>query len=164
MAGRPTKLTDDLAAKIVQVIRAGNYREVAARFAGVAPETLTRWLTRGEKEKCGVYATFRQSVLEAEEAAEIESVGCIRRLVKDGDLKAATWYLERKFPERWGRKDHLRAEVKSQVQAEVKSEVSAKVDVRPDLSKLSTESLRALAKIQEEIDAAQVSPDEARGR
>ena len=35
MAGRPTKLTPDVQEKIVQAIRAGNYIETAAAYAGV---------------------------------------------------------------------------------------------------------------------------------
>lgn len=98
--GRPTKCTPELTAKVVEAIRAGNFREVAAQWVGVSPANLSRWMTRpGEP-----YETFRQAVLEAEQLAEIDAVALIMKAAK-GDAKHAQWWLERKFPSRWGRKD-----------------------------------------------------------
>lgn len=64
--GRPSKLTPEIEERILEVIRAGNYREAAAQAAGIAPETLSRWMGR-EREP---YRSFRQSVLAAEQVAE----------------------------------------------------------------------------------------------
>ncbi len=100
MAGRPTKCTPEAQTKIVQAIAGGNYREVAAQWAGVAPETLGRWLSRKREP----YLSFRRAVLEAEQAAEIRAVALIMKAAAE-DPKHAEWWLERKFHERWGRRD-----------------------------------------------------------
>lgn len=104
MAGRKgrsgaPKLTPELQTKIVAAIRQGNYREVAAQWAGIAPETFCRWMKRPER----IYADFRQAVLEAEKAAEIQAVARIMRAAAE-DPKYAQWWLERKFPQRWARR------------------------------------------------------------
>ena len=97
---RPTKLTPEVQSKVVQAISGGNYREVAAQWAGVGAETLTRWMSRPREP----YLAFRQAVLEAERVAEIRAVALIMKGAAE-DPKHAEWWLERKFHERWGRKD-----------------------------------------------------------
>jgi len=49
-AHRPTKLTADVQARIVQAIEAGNYLDVAARYGGIAPSTLHAWVQRGRDD------------------------------------------------------------------------------------------------------------------
>src|ERR1700751_4495509 len=46
--GRPTGLTDELATRIVSVLRAGGHVETAATVAGVARARLSEWMRRGE--------------------------------------------------------------------------------------------------------------------
>ncbi len=102
--GRPTKLSPALQKKIVTTIRKGNYREVAACLVGLAPETLSRWMSRDDQP----YMDFRQAVLEAEQLAEMRAVELIMRAAAK-DANHAKWWLERKFPHRWGRKDRHEA-------------------------------------------------------
>jgi len=108
-AGRPTKLTPEVADKICQAIAGGNYREVAAAWAGIGERTLREWMQRGESPRSR-YHDFRRRVLEAEQAAEIRAVGLIMASAAK-DPKHAQWWLQRKHPERWGRKDRLQAEI-----------------------------------------------------
>ncbi|MDP3938165.1 MAG: hypothetical protein Q8R92_08505 [Deltaproteobacteria bacterium] len=98
--GRPTKLTPEIQDKIVEAISGGNYKEIAAEWAGIAPDTLGRWLSRAREP----YLTFRRAVLEAERTAEIRCVALIMKAAGE-DAKHAEWLLERKHHERWGRKD-----------------------------------------------------------
>jgi len=108
-AGRPTKLTPEVADKICQAIAGGNYREVAAAWAGIGERTLREWMQRGESPRSR-YHDFRRRVLEAEQAAEIRAVGLIMAKAAT-DPVHAQWWLQRKHPERWGRKDRLQAEI-----------------------------------------------------
>lgn len=114
--GRPIKLTKELEKKITDVIRAGNYIETAAAFAGIHKSTLYDWLKRGEREKQRVHGTnrkisnkeqpfvdFSDAVEKALAEAEIRDVMRISEASKT-DWKAAAWRLERKFPDKWGRK------------------------------------------------------------
>ncbi len=110
MAGRPLKLTPTIQTRICKLIRDGNFRCVAARAAGVGVTTLTTWLARGKRRKTGPYRAFRAALLEAEQEAEIKMVA---RVVKASakDAKHAEWWLERKRPDRWGRKDKSKVEL-----------------------------------------------------
>lgn len=96
MAGRPTSMTPQVKEKILEAIRGGNYREVAAQYAGVTAKTLREYLRKKDDDAI----VFRAAILAAEAKVEIDLVGAIKKLA-DGDLKAGTWYLARKFPERW---------------------------------------------------------------
>ncbi len=98
--GRPSKLTPEVAQKIVWALRLGNYRKSAAEYAGVSERTLGDWMRRGTEETHGPYTDFCQEVLAAEQAAEIRALGVIQQAAKR-DWKAAAWFLERKFPERY---------------------------------------------------------------
>lgn len=102
--GRPSKLTPETQAKICAAIRGGNYRQVAAQWAGINRVQFSRWMKRGEKETSGIHRDFRNAVLEAERAAEIAAVALVMKAASE-DPKHAQWWLERKCHTRWGRKD-----------------------------------------------------------
>lgn len=101
MAGRPLAITDAVKEKILEAIRGGNFREVAARYAGVTPKTLRAYLARKNDEEA---MAFRAVLLEAEAKVEIDIVGAIQTMARTEDIKAGTWYLARKFPDRWADK------------------------------------------------------------
>jgi hypothetical protein len=101
--GRRSKLTPELQDKIVKVIRAGNYACIAAEYAGIGRSTFFRWLERGEAEETGSYRDFRDAVKSAEREAEIRAVATVQQHMGKS-WQAAMTYLERKFPQRWGRR------------------------------------------------------------
>ena len=104
MPGRQSKLTDEVQEAICQSIRNGNYAKVAAEAAKVSETTFYRWLEEGEKAKQGKKREFWESIKEAEAESEQNAV----RVVQDAmphDWKAAMTYLERRHPERWGKRD-----------------------------------------------------------
>ena len=89
--------------KIVRVIRAGNYAYIAAEYAGIGQTTFYRWLEQGEAQKTGPYREFREAVKAAEREAEIRAVATVQQHMATS-WQAAMTYLERKFPQRWGRR------------------------------------------------------------
>jgi len=111
------KLTREIQDKIVSAIRLGNYIETAAAYAGISKGALYDWLRRGarELEKAEKdpnyeipkeemkFVRFSQAVEKALAEAEIRDVTVIYEASKE-QWQAAAWRLERKFPERWGRK------------------------------------------------------------
>ncbi len=101
---RPTKLTDEVHRRIVAAIRAGNYAEPAARSAGVSPATFYRWMERGQKQKSGIYRDFHDDVRRAEADAEVEAVARLRKAMPE-NWRAVTTYLERRYPDRWRRRE-----------------------------------------------------------
>lgn len=108
--GRPTKLTREIREKIVEAIRAGAYLETAAALAGIDRVTLHRWLKAGARQKRGELWEFCNAVEKALAEAEMDDLYIIKRAAQE-NWQAAAWRLERKFPERWGRKDRLQAEI-----------------------------------------------------
>ncbi len=104
--GRPSKLTPERQERIVELIRAGNYMEIAAQAAGIDVSTLYRWLQRGEKARSGKYRQFRDAVMRARVEAEARAVVVVQKAALD-DWRAASWWLERAFPDRWGRRQKL---------------------------------------------------------
>jgi transposase len=104
MTGRPTKLTPEVQDKIVTALRAGNYQETAATYAGISVPTFYRWMEQGATPDADViYREFREAVEKAKADAEVRDVALIDRAAADGNWQAAAWKLERKFPNRWGR-------------------------------------------------------------
>lgn len=46
-----------------------------------------------------------QDIKKAESQAEAKAVDIIHQIAEEGTFQAAAWYLERKFPKKWGRQD-----------------------------------------------------------
>lgn len=121
-------LSDELIDELCSHIRAGAYRSVACQKLHLNYETLKSWLKKGKK---GIepYDQLYQKILQSESEAEIRRLGIIQdaageytqkstkttvdsngRTIKSeetksthrGDWRAATWFLERRFPDRWG--------------------------------------------------------------
>ena len=112
MAGRKTKLTPDVTEKICLAIRAGNYANVAAQMAGISESTYYYWLAEAEKPNAKKqFLEFSESIKRAEADAEVGAVALIRQAANNGTWQAASWLLERKHGERWGRNDKLRQEI-----------------------------------------------------
>ena len=91
-------------ALISKIIEKGNYREVACKLAGIDRKTLENWMKRGERECEGLYGELFESVSQAEGHSEAYSVMLIKRAAPKSWM-AAAWMLERKSPERWGRRE-----------------------------------------------------------
>lgn len=103
MAGRPLTLTPEVADKIVNALKMGNYRSAAAKYAGVEPRTLKEWITRANKGD-QPYLDLLDRMKSAEGEAEASLVATIRRAAND-TWTAAAWLLERKHAPKWGRRD-----------------------------------------------------------
>lgn len=118
--GRFSKLTPELQDKIVQALRAGNYIETAAAYAGISKNTLYRWLANAEDENADdAYRDFRDAVESARAQAEVRNVALIQKAANDGTWQAAAWYLERTAHQRWGRRTIVTGEEGAPVQVEV---------------------------------------------
>lgn len=102
--GQPTKYTTELADSIIAFIRGGAYIETASVAAGINKSTLYDWLKRSRKGDTP-YAGFHDRVEKALAEAELADWGTIGKAARDGAWQAAAWRLERKFPDKYGRKD-----------------------------------------------------------
>ena len=108
--GRPTKLTSEVQARLVQAIEAGNYYEAACGYAGITYTTFRNWMIKGENAKSGKYHEFFDAITRAEAVAEVRMVAQWQQHMPE-DYRAIRDFLERRFPERWGRKDKVQQEI-----------------------------------------------------
>lgn len=99
--GRPPKLTEERLQAILAILRRGCFRSVAARAAGISPRTLQRWMELGKRSPHGLYGRLARAVPLAEAKSEASAVAAIFAAGKK-DAKFYCWFLERKYPHRWG--------------------------------------------------------------
>lgn len=168
--GAPSKLTEPLILELANKARGGLYRNELALLAGVNPRTLYQWLQTGAAdEEAGntttIHARFVQALRAAEAEAEdtmlevirLSAVG--RRILaydEEGeeldvniapDWRAAAFYLERRYPNKYGRRD--------KVTVDDGGKAAQPVEVRP----ASDEARAGIARILEAAGAL-TPPDE----
>lgn len=126
------KLTQTVLSKVVNAIKVGAYIETAAAFAGISKSTLYDWLRKGANNPGTPYATFAECVAQAMAASEVRDLAIITLAAKKA-WQAAAWKLERKHPQKYGRRQVIQL---------------GRGDEQPtdelDLSMLSDEELRTL--------------------
>lgn len=127
--GRPCKLTPELQAKIVTLMRDGNYVETAAACVGINKETLYAWLKKGARGEGGKFKDFSNAVEKAQAEAERRDVQNIGNAAAEGAWQASAWRLERKFPKRWGRMDRTEVTGKDGGPVKVEHNYDADIDL-----------------------------------
>ncbi len=126
--GRRTKLTAEVREEVVKAVRIGVPLETAALHAGIGRSTLYSWTQRGRRERARLdgmqaegieplplaterpYLDFLDRVEGAEAMAEVYAVATLRDLMaktNDGQVRAraATTLLERRWPQRYSRRE-----------------------------------------------------------
>ena len=102
--GRPSKLTTEVQDKIVRAVATGNWLDTACAYAGVDASTVRRWMAKGEGDDAEEpFRSFCSSIKGAKAEAEVRAVALIQKAAQDGTWQASAWYLERSYPDRWGR-------------------------------------------------------------
>lgn len=97
--GRPSKRTPERESQIIKVLEAGNTRRAASEYVGIDQDTFGRWMVR--------YADFADRVRKAEAAAEVQAVAIIRTGMLSGDTNDAKWWLERRRPDDYARREKV---------------------------------------------------------
>jgi len=160
--GRPTKLTEPLIQKICKFLHAGAYIETAAAASDVHKATLYEWLKSGAAIKRdeheltpedALLVRFSDAVEKAMAESEITALKQIDAAARSGIWQASAWRLERKFPQRWGRK--ICAEIPDEKPPQPEETKANQID----LSKLPTEVLKEYEQIVEKILALTGTPE-----
>ena len=148
--GRPSKFTDEVKSRIINLIEEGNYRKTAALAAGVSQSLFHEWLARGHRGDPG-FLEFLESV----EAAEATSEVVLTRSVWDGrvDPKVALDMLARRWPTRWGR---TRVEVTGADNGPLQVQTA---NDESELRALPTESLERLMFLAQEAESIRAQAD-----
>jgi hypothetical protein len=113
--GRPSRLTTEVQAKIVEAMSVGNYFHVCCEYAGVSRAIGFRWLqygrdarARSEEHNTPItesdqrYVDFLDAVTRARAQAEIRLVSSVAAAaLQDKEWRAAVEILKRGFRDNW---------------------------------------------------------------
>lgn len=119
--GRPSKRSPEREAKILEAVEVGNYLETAARLGGICYDTLNEWRK--------AYPAFSDALEKARAQAEATAVAIVREAALT-KWEAAGWYLERSFPDKYGRRTRVEhgGEVTIHEQSDFDKEIAALMD------------------------------------
>lgn len=108
---------------LLNYLRLGLYINQACAMSGLAESTYHYWRSEGERVEKAIddgdieiegisdadllLLEFLESVKKARAEAEAFHLRNLRQASEDGTWQASAWWLERSFPERWGRKDRV---------------------------------------------------------
>lgn len=98
----PTKLTPELMARTFELVEAGMNLDGVAYSVGINPTTFYRWMREGRYATEGPYYEFFAGVKKG-----LATFGffCFQQVASGRrDWRRYAWLLERKFPDRWGRR------------------------------------------------------------
>ena len=134
---RPTKLTQDKIDEICNWLKLGYYQEDAATMAGISTSTYYEWMKKGDEaqkalesgdpsslpavqedsevEVVNMYSEFSDSIKRARAEAEGAHIRNIRKAADNGTWQASAWFLERSFPQKWGKRSTMDIRDKDEV-------------------------------------------------
>lgn len=139
---------------IIDALKAGNFRVTSAHLGDVCYDTMLAWVKRGMdadaldragesvKQSERIYLNFLRDVKKAE--AHAQAVHVQRIVTASQSPKhwtASAWFLERKFPQEWGRKDRVEHDTPGGQPLQVEHEHNL------NLSNLSLADLKTLHEI-----------------
>tara|TARA_R110000772_G_scaffold181707_2_gene293022 strand:- start:3014 stop:3331 length:318 start_codon:yes stop_codon:yes gene_type:complete len=67
------------------------------------------WIRRGEQANKGLYFDFILEFRQAEARPDIMAMGIVHRAIKDGDVRSAQWWLEKKTG--WGQREEPQVQI-----------------------------------------------------
>lgn len=136
----PKKLDRKVIDQLCVVLAKGVYVETAAAFVGIHKDTFYDWLKRGRRDIKAAKRSIHRELVEAVEVALAKfEVDGIDRLASEEQWQATAWRLERRFPDKYGRRsrvDHGNADGKP-------------FEMKIDLEKLTPEERDALKSMLE---------------
>ena len=95
--GRPSKLTPERQAKIVEALEAGNTLEAAAGCGGIDYDTLMNWMKRGRRYTPNGPDKEFFEFFSAVKDAEAEAINYhVRKIHADEGWQSSAWFLERR--------------------------------------------------------------------
>lgn len=114
-----TKLTKARCDKIVDGVRKGNYITTVCQSVGISRGTYTNWKKWGEQGK-EPYATFYERVTQAEAEAEMDILNVIyTNAIDQGNWLSSAWILERKYPNRFGKREQMALQTDNDFKLEI---------------------------------------------
>lgn len=99
-----SKLDNEMHKRLVACIERGLTYARASQACGIGYSTFKQWMARGRKETRGVYRDFASAVKKADAMGEAWHLDNIKKHAAK-TWQASAWFLERKFPQRWSKRD-----------------------------------------------------------
>jgi len=105
--GRKTKLQDDIQHRLISAIEKGLTIVDACEYAGISEKTYYNWLNKDtdeikDEEERKKFVQFLQDIKKAQSECQMY---CLDFIMKDKSWQSKAWVLERRFPDRWAKKD-----------------------------------------------------------
>lgn len=145
--GRPRLLdmNDSLSETLADYLKQGLYMREACALAGVSRDSVYSWLRQGSKDRKEgndtPEARFSDIIKRAMAEAESDAISAVRAAGKNPAFwQAEAWFLERRYPDKYGKRDRVALEHSGQMGIGV-----ASVD-KPLSERLNDEDKREAAK------------------
>ena len=119
MMGRDPKLNKVICEKICEGVLKGNYITTVCRSVGISPRTYHNWKKWGEEGR-EPYKTFYEKVTECEAKAEMDILNVIyTSAIDQGNWLSSAWILERKYPNRFGKREQMALQTDNDFKLEI---------------------------------------------
>lgn len=113
LGGRPTTCTPEIIERAGELATAGNYFECIFVCLEIPKSTAYDWLSWGDEGR-EPYCRFSDALRKGWAAAEARLTAQIQQhgqADQPGQWTALAWFLERRFPDRYGRRNYVKQEV-----------------------------------------------------
>jgi len=150
MAGRKSKLTEELTQVVCENIELGLSYNLTCQAAGISFQIFNDWMKAGAAGKEKRFCDFYDKVRASEATCAKKCLERIRAAAERGSLAGDMWLLERRYPADYGRKDHIN--MKAQTEA---------LNYNVDLTENEIEAKRSalLTRILGELEAEPTETD-----
>jgi transcriptional regulator with XRE-family HTH domain len=132
-AGRRSKLTPDLIAKVGRLAALGLSQKHIAEACKVTPEHFSRWLTKGQNDE--TESTPEYQLAQVFHEASLEGEMRLLQRIADGDTRDAQWLLSRspRWRHKWSENAAITRAYREGVSAAIDSIADAKL--APDVER-----------------------------
>ena len=117
------KLNEKTIEMILKARESGLNQKECAEVAGINEATLYKWLNKGKKAKRGKYHDFYNDFQMAKNKNKLFH---LKKIHEAEAWTASAWYLERVYPDEFGRKDRMDLKHDGKVKVETKKTLEEK--------------------------------------
>lgn len=110
---RPSKLTPELTDRICELLEKGMPIRLICDAVGISDTRFYDWMQKGEDGKAE-FREFRGRVNTSKSKVIEDYLDRLKGYSENGSVYATTWFLERRCPEEFGKRDNLNIKSKNE--------------------------------------------------